>query len=35
MPKEIDWTKLTEYEKEDYTVGSQELSCSAGGCEIK
>ena len=35
MPKEVDWTKLAEYEKTDTTVASQELACSAsGGCEI-
>jgi ribonucleoside-diphosphate reductase alpha chain len=35
MPKNIDWTKLAEYEKTDTTVASQELACSAaGGCEI-
>lgn len=34
MP-EIDWSKLSEYENEDLTVGSQELACTAaGGCEI-
>ena len=35
MPKEIDWTKLAQYEKKDTTTGSQELACSAAeGCEI-
>ena len=34
MPKNIDWTKLAEYEKQDMTIGSQELACVAGGCEI-
>ena len=35
MPQNVDWTKLSEYEKIDTTVGSQELACSAaGGCEI-
>ena len=35
MPNEVDWTKLTEYEEQDMTAGSQELACSAdGGCEI-
>ena len=35
MPKDIDWSKLTEYENQDMTHGSQELACSAeGGCEI-
>ena len=33
MP-EIDWSKLSNYEKEDNTVSSQELACAAGGCEI-
>jgi ribonucleoside-diphosphate reductase alpha chain len=32
---QIDWSRLSEYEKNDMTVGSQELACSAsGGCEI-
>ena len=30
----LDWTKLSEYEKDDYTTSSQELSCSGGACEI-
>lgn len=34
MPTEIDWSKLTEYEKEDHTTGSQEYACVAGICEI-
>jgi len=35
MPKDIDWTNLVEYEKQDMTHGSQELACNAeGGCEI-
>jgi len=34
MPKEIDWTKLAEYEKMDMTIASQELACVAGVCEI-
>ena len=35
MPKEVDWSKLSEYEKQDMTAGSQELACSAdGACEI-
>ena len=34
MPKGVDWKKLSEYEKDDHTVASQELACSAGGCEI-
>ena len=35
MPKEVDWKKLSEYEKTDMTVASQELACSAGFCEIQ
>jgi len=30
----IDWTKLSKYESDDYTVASQELACSGGACEI-
>jgi ribonucleoside-triphosphate reductase len=33
-PKEIDWQKFSSYEKEDTTISSQELACSAGFCEI-
>ena len=33
MPK-ADWTKLAEYESGDMTTSSQELACSADGCEI-
>jgi len=28
VPKVVDWNKLSEYEKSDQTVGSQELACS-------
>ncbi len=35
MPVEIDWSKLTDYEKTDTTVGVQELACTAGFCEIQ
>lgn len=34
MPKKIDWSKLSEYEKEDNTKGSQTLNCTGGVCEI-
>ena len=34
MPKEIDWAALKNYEEQDMTAGSQELACSADGCEI-
>ena len=35
MPKEVDWSKLSDYENVDMTVGSQELACAAGFCEIQ
>ena len=35
MPKQVDWSKLSEYESMDMTVGSQELACVAGACEIQ
>ena len=34
MPKRIDWAKLSEYENEDNTSGSQTLACSGDACEI-
>lgn len=34
MPKNVDWTGLKEFEKEDNTVSSQTLACSGGSCEI-
>jgi ribonucleoside-triphosphate reductase len=34
MPKRIDWSKLSEYENEDNTSGSQTLACSGDSCEI-
>ena len=34
MPSSIDWTKLSEYEQEDNTAGSQTLACSGDSCEI-
>ena len=34
MPKSIDWSKLSEYENEDNTSGSQTLACSGDSCEI-
>ena len=35
MPTNVDWSKLSDYETSDMTVGSQELACSAGSCEIQ
>ena len=34
MPKRIPWESLPLYELEDTTTGSQELSCTAGSCDI-
>ena len=34
MPSRIDWNMLTLYETEDGTTGSQELSCTAGACDV-
>ena len=35
MPKKVDWSKLAEYESQDMNLGSQELACVAGNCEIQ
>jgi ribonucleoside-diphosphate reductase alpha chain len=34
MPKLVNWSKLSDYEQKDFTVASQELACSANGCEV-
>ena len=34
MPKNVDWNDLSQYEMSDMTIGSQELACAAGNCEI-
>ncbi len=35
MPKNVDWSKAAAYDKgEDRTEGVQQLSCSAGSCEL-
>ncbi len=34
MPKSIDWSKLSDYESEDNTAGSQTLACTGDSCEI-
>jgi ribonucleoside-diphosphate reductase alpha chain len=34
MPKAIDWSKLSGYEKEDTTSSSQTLACTGDVCEI-
>ena len=33
IPQNVDWSELSKYEQQDYTVASQELACSADGCE--
>jgi ribonucleoside-diphosphate reductase alpha chain len=32
--KSIDFSMITEFEKEDMGEGSQEIACTAGGCEV-
>lgn len=34
LPKSVDWSKLSEYEDRDNTLGSQTMACAAGVCEI-
>lgn len=34
MPKELDWNRLSEYEKEDMTTGTRELACVGNQCEV-
>ena len=34
MPKNVNWDKLREFEKEDTTSGGRELACTAGVCEV-
>ncbi len=34
LPQNVDWSKLKDYEASDMTVGSQELACASGYCEI-
>ena len=34
MPKDINWADLGNFETEDNTIGSQELACVGGACEI-
>lgn len=33
--KKVDFSKLSEYEKFDQTVGSKEYACSGGSCELR
>ena len=34
MPKSVDWSELTKYEKVDSTVGTQTFACSGDKCEL-
>tara|TARA_R110000822_G_scaffold56928_1_gene143579 strand:+ start:6247 stop:8160 length:1914 start_codon:yes stop_codon:yes gene_type:complete len=34
MPKKIDWSKLSDYEKQDSTNSSQSFACTGDSCEI-
>jgi ribonucleoside-triphosphate reductase (thioredoxin) len=34
MPKDVDWSKLSEYETSDMTESAQNLACFAGQCDI-
>lgn len=34
MPKDVDWTELRRYEKEDNTAGTQTFACSSNSCEL-
>ena len=34
LPSDVDWSKLSDYEKEDMTTSTREMNCSAGACEI-
>ena len=34
MPERIDWSKLSDYEKEDTSKGTQTFACVGGACEI-
>ena len=34
MPKDVNWNDLENFEEDDNTVGSQELACVGGACEL-
>jgi ribonucleoside-diphosphate reductase alpha chain len=34
MPKDVNWSLLSNYEKEDNTVGNQTFACSGDKCEV-
>ena len=36
MPKAVNWKSLADFEKQDYTIASQELACTGpDGCELR
>ena len=34
MPPSVDWSRISQYENQDNTTGSQQLACTAGVCEV-
>lgn len=34
MPVSVDWSRISQYENQDNTTGSQQLACTAGVCEV-
>ena len=34
MPASVDWSRISQYENQDNTTGSQQLACTAGVCEV-
>jgi ribonucleoside-triphosphate reductase len=34
VPKNVDWSKLSDYELEDSTKNSMDLACSSGNCDV-
>ena len=34
VPLTLDWSKFSDFEKEDNTTGSRELACTADACEV-
>ena len=34
MPKDVNWADLSQYEKEDTTVGTKTYACTGDSCEL-
>jgi ribonucleoside-diphosphate reductase alpha chain len=34
MPPSVEWSRISQYENQDNTTGSQQLACTAGVCEV-